>query len=139
MAEQTSTQLYEQRDVNPKWLALTAGIIVAGIALCLALCAWVLWLGRPSAPPPRPLTIVEPVPAPRLQTDPRADLEQYQTDQQRWLHSGGWTDRRAGVAHLPIDEALRQVAEHGLPRWPAPREDSPALRAQRARQQAGAP
>ena len=36
----------------------------------------------------------------------------------------GWTDKAAGRVHIPIDRAMHDVAEHGIPGWPAGRTDA---------------
>ena len=51
----------------------------------------------------------------RLQTDPIGDLERFRTTEQRILESYGWIDEDAGVVRVPIDEAMREVVEAGLP------------------------
>jgi hypothetical protein len=32
----------------------------------------------------------------------------------------GWVDRKAGIARIPIDDAMKIVAEQGLPDWSQP-------------------
>ena len=46
------------------------------------------------------------VPAPRLQTDPHADLAQLRAREQAQLDGYGWVDRGAGTVHIPIDRAM---------------------------------
>jgi hypothetical protein len=58
-------------------------------------------------------------PAPALQSDPHADLMAFETEKQARLTSYGWVDRAKGIIHIPIDEAMRQVAARGIPDWPA--------------------
>jgi hypothetical protein len=52
-------------------------------------------------------------PTPRLQTQPFKDVYQLKTAQLEKLNSYGWVDQGAGVVHIPIDEAMRLVAERG--------------------------
>jgi hypothetical protein len=33
------------------------------------------------------------------------------------LQSYGWVDRAAGMARMPIDQAIQMVLEQGLPSW----------------------
>jgi hypothetical protein len=61
------------------------------------------------------------MPTPRLQPDPTADLAAYLAASRQRLSSYGWVDRDKGIAHIPIDEAMQRVAEHGIPDWPAGR------------------
>jgi hypothetical protein len=50
-----------------------------------------------------------------LQINPRQDLHALVSSQEQTLHSYGWVNRDAGVAHIPIDEAMRLTVERGLP------------------------
>lgn len=83
---------------------LAAGSMVAILALALAVVAggFMVWLGRPPFPPraAKPPTY----PAPALETDPRADLENWRKRQQRKLHED---------AVLPIERAMAAVAARG--------------------------
>jgi hypothetical protein len=45
-------------------------------------------------------------PAPRLQRNPPADYAQYHEEQDQFLKSYGWTDRKSGVARIPVDRAM---------------------------------
>lgn len=58
-------------------------------------------------------------PAPRLQSDPAADMRQFHTEEMRELNSAGWRDRAANTVHIPIDQAMRLMAAEGIPGWPA--------------------
>jgi hypothetical protein len=54
---------------------------------------------------------------------PLDDMPAIQRDlkhtQLRRLQSLGWVDRQAGLAHVPIDVAVRHLLEQGLPTFPA--------------------
>jgi len=39
-------------------------------------------------------------------------------DATRQLNSYGWVDEKAGVAHIPIDQAMDMIAKRGLPVCP---------------------
>jgi hypothetical protein len=55
-------------------------------------------------------------PTPRLQTQPFKDVYQLKQVQRERLSSYGWVDQGTGVVHIPIDEAMRIVAERsGVP------------------------
>ena len=82
--------------------------IVAGIAL--ALCgAWLLFrqIGPASNDAPPPSAIA----APRLQTAPQPERAAYFAAKEKRLANYGWVDRRAGIAHIPLEEAMRLMAE----------------------------
>lgn len=54
-------------------------------------------------------------PEPRLQANPPADLDRFRAEEDALLQSFGWVDRAAGIARVPIDEAMTLILERGLP------------------------
>ena len=54
-------------------------------------------------------------PTPRLQQFPRNDLYQFRVGEESFLHGYGWMNKDAGIAHIPIEDAMRLVIERGLP------------------------
>jgi hypothetical protein len=54
-------------------------------------------------------------PKPTLQPDDVADLARMRADEDELLSTFGWVDQKAGVARIPIDEAMRTIAQQGLP------------------------
>jgi hypothetical protein len=52
-------------------------------------------------------------PLPRLQTQPFKDVYELKSAQLERLTSYGWVDQNAGIVHIPIDDAMRIVAERG--------------------------
>jgi hypothetical protein len=54
-------------------------------------------------------------PAPRLQTNPASDLQQFLEVENAKLNSYGWIDKGAGVIRIPIDRAMDLLAQRGLP------------------------
>ncbi len=71
-------------------------------------------------------------PAPRLQSDDVADLNKFRDYEEQVLNTYGWINQNAGVAHIPIEQAMQTLAKQGLPTRP-PTADSAAV------QQAQAP
>ena len=122
--------LHEESDVNVRGI-IGFGL---GLAVCIALSGLALYglfiyVLRPGFTPkpvrPNPLIGVrEPAqpedarrlfPQPRLQVDYFGDLDKVQ---QRWneqLETYGWLDKKAGIVHIPIDEAMKLTLERGLP------------------------
>jgi hypothetical protein len=71
---------------------------------------------RQQPPPPvMKVEVPEQPPLPRLQQRPAEDMQAYRDEQRGALESYGWVDRNAGVVHIPIEEAMRLLAERGLP------------------------
>jgi hypothetical protein len=50
-------------------------------------------------------------PPPRLQTQPFKDVHLLRQEQLEKLSSYGWVDQGTGVVHIPIEDAMRIVAE----------------------------
>ena len=113
---------HETRDFNVRVVALFAMSLAILLAGSLVLMAWLLDIfevapegyglrGAPiAATPPRP-------PGPRLQTSPRGDMQEMRRAENAQLQSYGWVDRAAGIARMPIDQAIQMVLEQGLPSW----------------------
>lgn len=56
---------------------------------------------------------------PRLvESEPRV-LAEFRKTEDALLSSYGWVEKDKGLVRIPIDEAMRLVAERGLPRFPA--------------------
>jgi hypothetical protein len=83
-------------------------------------------LAMPSTAMP-PTTTASPffggAPEPKLMTDEAKRLSEVRTSEQSLLHAYGWTDEKAGVAHIPIDEAKKLMVERGLAVRPDPLTD----------------
>jgi hypothetical protein len=54
-------------------------------------------------------------PAPRIQANPGTELTRMKAEDLGRLNNYGWVDRKAGVAHIPIDRAIEILAQKGLP------------------------
>jgi hypothetical protein len=63
---------------------------------------------------------VDSLPKPRLQENPAGDLVRMRAEEQRRIDSYGWVDRKAGIAHIPVERAMDILAKTGLPKVPAP-------------------
>ena len=111
---------YEKEDAD------TRGVIRAGILLALTtlvFSALVLflfrWMGERAAKsdaPPPPMGLMDPnrlPPAPRLQTLPAQDLAAVRAEEDKTLTSYGWVDEGAGTVHIPIEQAMRLLAQRG--------------------------
>jgi hypothetical protein len=57
-------------------------------------------------------------PAPELQLNTAADLAKFRDEQQQQLDSYGWVERGKGIAHIPIAQAMQDVAARGIPDFP---------------------
>jgi hypothetical protein len=113
---------YERVDVDAGAL-LKYGFWLVLAALAVILLLWRLYFvfvdqeARRQPPPPvmRPDAAALLPPPPVLQEAPALDLQTLRAREDAVLGSYGWVDREAGVLRIPIDEAMRVVAERGLP------------------------
>jgi len=113
---------HEERDVDIRPIfGFAAGLTFVVAFVCLAV--WVLFQFYASraavkTTPQYPLAARQEnrlPPEPRLQTNPRQDLSDLRTQEDRVLDSYGWVDKNAGVVRIPIDQAMRLTLERGLP------------------------
>ena len=113
---------YEHTDIEPAiagkfalWLAV-AMVISGGIVY------GTFWLfegreatiNREIVQFPMAVGQIKEPPTPRLQTQPFKDVYQLKQEQLDKLHSYGWVDQATGVVHIPIDDAMRLLAERNL-------------------------
>jgi hypothetical protein len=113
---------HETTDVNIRAIfAFGAGLIA--VAVVIHLLVWLLFVYFSSseaarAVPRYPLAAEggnRLPPDPRLQTNPRQDLADLRAREDALLGSYEWVDKRAGIARIPIDEAMKLVVQRGLP------------------------
>jgi hypothetical protein len=112
---------HEESDINVRAILWFIGILVV-TTLSIHLSMWGLFtvfahMEAKSDPELSPLMIPagQLPPEPRLQTTPWTDLTRFRQNEERRLHSYGWVDEKAGVAHLPIDKAKALLLQRGLP------------------------
>lgn len=53
--------------------------------------------------------------APLLEVDEKGQLRDFLMKQAQQLNSYGWVDEKAGVAHIPIEQAMKLIVQRGLP------------------------
>jgi hypothetical protein len=127
-AKNSSPIDYERRDIDGESV-VQIGIVVAVVTVVAAVLVLFLFnrlaeQARRADPPNPPLARHEQgrqAPEPRLQEAPFKDIATLHQEERAILQGYGWVDERAGVARIPVEEAMKIVAEQGLPRWsPAP-------------------
>lgn len=115
---------YEGSDMAIRWVfGFIAFLFVSGIII-QAIIAWQLrslekqppltdpWtaLNRPARRPATPAREF-----PRLQLSPPADMKAFRAREDAEMRSYGWVDKTAGVVRIPIDRAMNQLLQKGLP------------------------
>ena len=116
---QGNTPGYETRDASIRGLLIFAlGLFATLVVTALAMFGVFRHYERSQSlgPPASPFADVRTLPpAPRLQVEPRLDLEHLRAREDQLLNSYGWVDPRAGVVRMPIDRAMDRLLEKGLP------------------------
>jgi hypothetical protein len=113
---------HERRDVRFIYIA-AGGAWVALVLAIVLLSAWWMFPGTMTDQ-----YVERPLPgfaAPQLQSSPRAEMAQFKQQKLQALNGAYWLDRTHGVVHLPIADAMRKVAQEGIPDWPTPKRASP--------------
>jgi hypothetical protein len=57
---------------------------------------------------------------PGHETDPQLDLRLKRAADEAANEQYGWTDKQAGIAQIPVEEAMKIIVSKGLPAVPAP-------------------
>lgn len=111
---------YERRDMSVRLVGIFFGGLTLAVAVVLLLMWWLFdYFGaRAARLDVRPSPLAETrqaFPQPRLQISPQRDLRTMRAAEDAMLGSYGWVDRKAGTVRIPIDRAMAQLAERGLP------------------------
>ena len=118
---------FEKEDVDATSLLKFLFWIVAS-TVGIVFVLWRLYfvfLGQEAArQPPPPVMRADPArmgpPPPLLQASPALDLATLRAHEDALLASYGWVDKDAGRVQIPLEEAMRIVAEQGLPSFLPP-------------------
>jgi len=133
---------YEDRDLGARGIiAFLIVLGVSGLVLCLIVWGYFDYHAKqlreePTAAGPQvvtPNTDANPLeqfkktyqPAVPLQTDDVADMNRYREQSNDQLGNYGYVDQKAGVVHIPIEQAMDQLVKQGLPTRPAPTPQAP--------------
>jgi hypothetical protein len=112
------TKRYEERDVAFGPIALVAAFLalltVVTIGLTYGLDRMLSAREAAQSTPASPLARTygqQAPPAPRLQENPRRDLEALRAREESLLDSYAWVDRPAGHVRIPVERAMALLAE----------------------------
>lgn len=119
-AERNPDVRFEPTDVDAGSL-LKAGFVI--LLVTIAVVFFLYWLyfvfvrQEASRQPPPPVLkaqagLLNP-PPPRLQPSPLADLASFREQEDVILNGYGWVDKEKKIVRVPIEEAMRIMAERG--------------------------
>jgi len=99
--------------IDARRIVQVALVLVITLAVCIAASVWIAHgLARHYARPPAVQPAALPATAgPPLQPDPATDLAQFRAQKEAVLHGYRWIDRAQGIARIPIDDAMRIIAQ----------------------------
>lgn len=98
---------YRGGDIDLRSMRTVALCILAAIVIAILAAGWLLHARGPAAnTPPHPFN----APAPLLQPAPQPDRVGYFEEKRRITEGYGWIDRQAGIARIPLAEAMRLTA-----------------------------
>lgn len=98
---------------------LFIGLAFVTMVSLLAIVGLVCWAIFPRAPHTELLPYPVPnYPPPELQASPHEDMVRFYRQELNRLNSVGWVDESKGLVHIPIDQAMREIASRGLQGWP---------------------
>jgi len=122
---------FEKTDVQPNTIYWYLGALAISVILSYVVCVYVLRLTTKMAvdydtPPPMIRQEMGSAyqampPEPRLQgvpghgNDPQTDLRQKIESDTEANRKYGWIDQNAGIAQIPVQDAMKIIAEKGLP------------------------
>lgn len=99
--------------IDARRIVQVALVLVVTLAVCIAASVWIAHsLARRYARPPAVQPAALPATAgPPLQPDPATALAQFRAQKEATLHGYRWIDRAHGIAQIPIDAAMRIIAQ----------------------------
>jgi hypothetical protein len=122
---------FEPKDVQPspilKFLFWLGVAVVLSFILSLGIYKGLknYWAGTHEPPPPSREPGIQYPPEPRLQgmpghlNDPQLDWRDKVEADTKANEQLGWVDEKAGIAQIPVRDAMKLIVEKGLPVVPA--------------------
>jgi hypothetical protein len=102
--------------INLRALAWGFAMIVAGIGFALLAAYFAYTALRPGQGYSGPNGALDfSVAAPRLESAPQPSYAAYAAGKERQASSYGWVDRKAGIARIPVEQAMQLMAQQAAP------------------------
>jgi len=133
---ENDTVAFETSDVKARTIYAYLAVLGAAVILSYVVSVFILRvttrIAVESDTPPPPVReemgkdYVTLPPEPRLQgvpghsTDPQNDLREKMLEDSEADEKAGWVDQNGGVAQIPVEDAMKIIAQKGLPAAPAP-------------------
>jgi hypothetical protein len=125
------TVAFETRDVKARTIYVYLAVLAVAVILSYVVCVFILRattkMAVESDTPPPPVRqemgkdYLTMPPEPRLQgvpghrTDPQSDLREKMREDMEANDTAGWVDQTNGIAQIPVEDAMKIIAEKGLP------------------------
>jgi hypothetical protein len=122
---------FEPNDVKARTIYVYLAVLAAAVVLSYVVSVFVLRvttrIAAESDTPPPPVReemgkdYLTMPPEPRLQgvpghgTDPQYDLREKMLEDSEADEKAGWIDQNSGVAQIPVEDAMKIIAQKGLP------------------------
>lgn len=108
---------YEYRDISVKGLVVSTLWFFIGTTIVAAITyvGLVMMVDLPLRPDIPPATIPQ-YPHPLVQGSmaTQVDIARVRREEEHLMNSYGWVDEKKGIARIPIEEAMKKVAEQGV-------------------------
>jgi len=129
---------FEEKDIETGsiygYMLALGGATVAALVICILILRFTAKFSASLDTPPPPsreslgkdLHSLPPEPRlqgfqfPGQQADPQADLRKKMREDAEANEKLAWIDKSSGIAQIPLKEAMKIIAEKGLPAVPAP-------------------
>jgi hypothetical protein len=107
--------VHEPADIGRGFIGGAFGLLLVSLAVVTLGVLWLFPLPGTDRTLHTPLPVY---PEPRLQPNPRQEMQRFLAAEQAELATYGWIDKTHGVVRIPIDVAMDKVARSGIPGWP---------------------
>ena len=107
---------HEPADIGRGFIGCAFGLLLISLAIVTLGVLWLFPLPGTDRTLHTPLPVY---PAPRLQPNPRQEMQRFLAAEQAELKTYGWIDKANGIVRIPIDVAMDEIAWRGIAGWPS--------------------